>query len=60
MRLSYIAWFLTFLEISQDGRMFAQELGRTIVDLVSMQCDAIDARARAILADAEAIERSAN
>lgn len=45
------------LEISQDGRTLAYDLGRTITELVTLQCDAIDSRARAILEDAEALER---
>lgn len=41
------------LEVSADGRRMAAELSRTIKDIVAVQCDAIDARARQILERAE-------
>lgn len=41
------------LEVSADGRRMAAELSRNIRDIVAVQCDAIDDRARLILAKAE-------
>ncbi len=41
------------LEVSADGRRMAAELSRNIRDIVAVQCDAIDERARLILARAE-------
>jgi hypothetical protein len=43
------------LEVSADGRRLAADLSRTIRDIVGVQCDAIDERARRILARAEEI-----
>jgi hypothetical protein len=43
------------LEVSSDGRRMAAELSRTIKEIVAVQCDAIDERARQILARAEAL-----
>ncbi|MDX2233722.1 MAG: hypothetical protein NW200_04415 [Hyphomonadaceae bacterium] len=43
------------LEVSADGRRMAADLARAIKDIASVQCDAIDERARIILARAEAL-----
>lgn len=44
------------LDVSADGRRMAADLARSIKDIVAVQCDAIDERARLILARAEEIE----
>jgi hypothetical protein len=46
------------LEVSADGRRMAADLSRAIRDIVSVQCDAIDERARLILQRAEDLERN--
>jgi hypothetical protein len=43
------------LEVSADGRKMAAELARTIREIVGLQCDAIDERARLIQAKADAL-----
>ena len=43
------------LAVSADGRKMAAELSRSIREIVAVQCDAIDERARLILARAEAL-----
>ncbi len=43
------------LEVSADGRKLAADLAQSIRDIVNLQCDAIDARARLILARAEGL-----
>lgn len=43
------------LEVSADGRKLAADLAQSIREIVTLQCDAIDARARLILAKAEAL-----
>lgn len=45
------------LEVSADGRKLAADLARNIRDIVAVQCDAIDERARRILERAEQLER---
>lgn len=45
------------LEVSADGRRMAADLARSIRDIVAVQCDAIDERARRILERAEELER---
>lgn len=45
------------LEVSADGRRMAADLSRSIRDIVAVQCDAIDERARRILERAEQLER---
>jgi hypothetical protein len=45
------------LQVSADGRRLADDLARTIRDIVAVQCDAIDERARRILARAEELHR---
>lgn len=37
------------LEVSADGRKLAVELAHSIREIVNLQCDAIDARAKLIL-----------
>jgi len=45
------------LDVSADGRRMAAELSRNIRDIVAVQCDAIDERARRILERAEQLDR---
>ena len=45
------------LDVSADGRRMAADLARSIRDIVAVQCDAIDERARHILERAERLER---
>lgn len=44
------------LEVSADGRRMANDLARNIKEIVAVQCDAIDERARQILARAEQLQ----
>jgi hypothetical protein len=43
------------LEVSADGRKMANDLAQTIREIVSLQCDAIEERARLIQARAETL-----
>lgn len=43
------------LEVSSDGRKLAADLAQSIREIVNLQCDAIDARARLILAKANGL-----
>lgn len=45
------------LDVSSDGRKLAADLSRSIREIVAMHCDAIDERARLILAKAEAMTK---
>lgn len=46
------------LEISAEGRRMANDLSRSIKDIVAIQCDSIEDRARTILARAEQLQNS--
>ena len=43
------------LEVSADGRRMAADLARSIREIVAVQCDAIEERARLIQAKADAL-----
>jgi hypothetical protein len=43
------------LEVSADGRKLAVDLAQSIREIVNLQCDAIDARARLILEKADGL-----
>lgn len=45
------------LEVSADGRRMAADLSRAIRDIVAVQCDAIDERAKRILQRAQELEQ---
>lgn len=43
------------LEVSADGRKLAADLAHSIREIVNLQCDAIDARAKLILMKASGL-----
>lgn len=43
------------LEVSADGRKMAADLAQSIREIVALQCDAIEERARLIQAKADAL-----
>jgi len=43
------------LEVSADGRKLAADLALSIREIVNLQCDAIDARAKLILEKADGL-----
>lgn len=43
------------LEVSADGRKLAVDLAQSIREIVNLQCDAIDARAKLILEKADGL-----
>jgi hypothetical protein len=44
------------LDISADARRFSKDLSATIVDMVAVQCEALEERAQAVLDALERVE----
>jgi hypothetical protein len=59
MRVELQALALSMQDVSSDGRRLASDLAMSIMEIVAIQCNAVDERLAVVLRRLEEIERRA-